>query len=237
MEFYVELDSLLQNRMFYNVPLNYNEESIRYYVACTTPYGIYYTYVNKADTECMVKFNAVKNYCNIPVNFMDRRVVSHDFGNITTWLDPADSLFKYQPPANQKFLMLSMRARFPRNIALTEANALQFKFNKYVPQYSAVVPALAFEYKSITDMLKQSDSPINSTTDVIPNLGSIQMVEVEFTYTNVNSIWMSPLQLRGSLGESITIGTKANQPLLDVSGDPLVGACWMLMTGRLVPDF
>jgi len=85
-------------------------------------------------------------------------------------------------------------------------------------------------------MLQQSDSPINSTSDVIPNLGTNPYVEVQFSYTDVNTMWMSPIILRGSLGEKISMGV-ISSPLLDVDGNSLVDPCWMLMAGRLVPDF
>lgn len=237
MEFLVDFDTLLLNRAFYNVPLNYRDQPGNIYVSCVTPYGSYYTCASKNDASLLARFDVLKPQCNLPINFIDRRVVSHDFGKQSSWADSSSSLFSYQPPANQKFILLSMRARFPRNVALSEANALQFKLNKFVPQLATVVPVLSFEYHSITDMLKQSDSPINSTSDIIPNLGDTPIVEVEFTYTNIGTPWMSPIQLRGSLNESIRVGTKLNQPLLSTTGTDLTDACWILMAGRLVPDF
>jgi len=134
-EFHVDLSTLLNNRMFYNVPLNCNEEVLRYEVSCITPYGTYFTYVVKDDTAAMAVFTPLMAYLNQPINFADRRVVSHDFGSSASWQVPGSGIYTYQPPANQKFILLSMRASFPRNIAFTAINPIKFCLYKNIPAY------------------------------------------------------------------------------------------------------
>lgn len=237
MEFLTDYTTVIANRTYYNTPLNYKEEDNRFIIATVTPYGTYVCHLIKTDEENMTKFAAIKSKCNLPIKFTDRRVVSHDFGNTATWADPAVSVFTYQPPADQKFMLMNMRVRFPANIAFTVDNAIQFKLNLYVPYYQTVMPVLNFEYDSVSKMMRQSDDPISIPSDVIPNLGLNKIVEVNFRYSILSELYLSPITLRGSLGENIQMSTKANLPVLDVNSQPLTDDTWVLLAGRLAPDF
>lgn len=231
--------NVLYNRSFYNVPLNYIEYETRVYVFCVTPFGIYSTYISVDSPEYQDFVTYRKPFGNQPVFVTDKRIVTHNFGNNSTWVNgPNDSTFEVVPDTNKKLIVTSIIVRSPKNLKLTQTNQLVFEVwlspDGVTPP---TTPKIYISYASLRDIVRKSNVPIQVANDVIPDVSTDKVIEITFRYCDPDTLRGAPIVLRQQLDEKIKIYLSAHQPVRTIDNQPLTDECWAVVVGRQTLDF
>jgi len=187
-----------------------------------------------------VEYLNVKDYINKPILFTDRRIVTHDFANSASWVDgPTDSVFKVEPDAGKKLIVTSIQVRFPKSVALKDSNRLFFSLNLYSSVTDSIVEVMNLQYASVKDLVKKTNNPMIIPVDIVEDVSTEKVVEIEFKYADPATLKGSPMVLRSSLGEHIDIGLTGNVQLKRKSDDSDYNGdeCWAVVNGKQVIEF
>jgi len=166
------------------------------------------------------RWAGVRSFVNKPIQFYDKRIVSHNFGDNTTWVNGVtDSTFIVQPSAGMKFIISYISVRFPKNLKLTSTNKLAFEVYLSLDNVNPPsVPVIRLEYGSLRDLVKKTNTPIEVPVDVVPDVSNDKVVEIMFRYANPGTLVGSPFILRSSLGEYIKVYLSEHTPVKDING-------------------
>jgi len=207
-----------------------------------TPGMILYTHVYSNSYE----WQMLKNFVNKPIRMYDRRIVTHNFADPTTWLmysDPyvTSSKFSIIPDPYFKFIIFQVNVRFPQNAKLTPNNAMNFKVyltTTGVPITPQSPPVIALTYNNMREMLRKADTPFYMTPDVITTSEYTHKIcEITFQYADPATGVGAPLVLHWQFNERIDIYLAGDNPVLDESDQPLGDDCFVTLVCKRTLDF
>ena len=237
----VQLEDLLDFRRAYNreIYITDNTQDNRY-VDLFVQASETIVLCSKEHKENPLLFN-ISKYCNKPISKYDKRIVTHNFTDISSWpvVDGVPkSNYIVVPGEGKKFVITYIQIRFPKNIKLKETNKLYFSANLYDPAIEAVRPVIYLAYGSLKELVRKTNTPIQVPFDIIEDISDNKMVELEFKYADPESLIGSPIILRSALNEYIEIGLTGDTNLKDINNLDFNGdEAWAVINGKELIDF
>lgn len=182
----------------------------------------------------------IKQFVNKPVHIYDKRLVSHDFGNAATWpvddLGNPKSLYEFRPSPGMALSVSYIQVRFPVNAKLDTNNELRFKV--FMDRDgTGPKPVIDLAYDSLFKLVERTNTPILAHNTLISEVSNQEMVEVEFKYSDPNSLQGSSIYLRSTLGEYIAVETANDNPVKNNLDGELDNPTWMVVSGKQSVDF
>ncbi len=192
----------------------------------------------KADMSTAEVSGAIP-YVNKPIIYRDKRLTSYDWTSTDTWASSGEAKWIGAPDDGWKFLISSIQVRFPRSIKLTADNKLYFKVHLFYPPLNMVYPVINLEYSSVRELAKKSNNPLNPSPYAIEDLGTEELIEMEFVYADPYTLKGSPIVLHSCRNEFLEIGLTGNTPLHDTNDQHYDDGneTWCVIKGKQVYDF
>lgn len=187
------------------------------------------------------EWQSIEPFVNKPITMFDKRLISHDWGNNTTWDSTSNSIWQVVPPEGYKYVITHIQLRFPTNTKVIPANS--FKYEVYIspdgitPIDGTTSPIINLEYESTLSLIKRANTSVNITTDTIPEAFNDKLAEVTFKYCNPATLEGSPIVLRSSLNERIDSLLTNNMPILSTTDTALTTEFWAIVNCKILPDF
>ncbi len=184
---------------------------------------------------------ALQGTFNIPIEFVTKRIYSHDFGDTTTWADPQNSKFTISAQSIQhpvygalpsRWVIYKILVRFPKNANFESGNHASFRYYRSLDGMTPVdenTPMLFnVEYETLGQLLTESETEIEMTADVIDGVYNTSMVQAEFLFCDPFTLLGKPIILRQTLGDHLDVQFELDQPVKDKNGDVLTDPCFVV---------
>ncbi|MCK5018206.1 MAG: hypothetical protein KAS32_14210 [Candidatus Peribacteraceae bacterium] len=183
----------------------------------------------------------VKLYANKAIKMYDKRLISHNWGDSSTWTAVDDSLWQVIPDAGTKLILTHIQFRFPKSTKILAANAFVYKVylstDGVTPVDDETEPAISLVYESTLSLMEKANTSIQITTDTIPDAFDDKMVEVMFKYANPSTLEGAPIVLRSSLNERIDAYLLEHDIIKDSGGASMNSSTWAIANCKQMIDF
>lgn len=164
----------------------------------------------------------------------EKRILSHDWGDITTWPQADNSHFILKAQSLTRFVVNQVIIRFPQTATIAENNAVHFEIYQSLDGMTPVddetsSPIQQDVYPTFASLLMQCTSPVGMTIDAIPGAFTGKMIELMFL--------KNPIFLRSSLNERIECYMEGDLPIKTYDGNSLDDPCQVAFSILYMMDF
>jgi len=179
----------------------------------------------------------IKPYVNKPIVFYDKRIVSHNFSDPSTWTASDNSLYITKPDPGQKYILSHCIARFPKSLMIVPSNPLHYIIYLSPDGVSEAVETIHLIYNTTADLIRKTNVPMYMSPTNLPSMGVEEIVEINFMYADPYTLQGAPIIFRGNLNERIEIHLENHDPFRDINGDLLTQECVIMFNFKRTIDF